>query len=145
MRKKKRGLRFFAPCCGLRGFGKQFGCDHTPKFLQAQGPQKCLLGSSPNPLDFGTNCPKVPARCACCLRPGLSLLGLIFPPVRVAEQIINVRLDRHSLPHIRLGLSVLSIRAFFFSESSRRSFFSASIFGSFAPPNISFIAAFAAR
>ena len=113
MRKKKRGLRFFAPCCGLRGFGKQFGCDHTPKFLQAQGPQKCLLGSSPNPLAFGTNCPKVPARCACCLRPGLSLLGLIFPPVRVAEQIINVRLDRHSLPHIRLGLSVLSIKGLF--------------------------------
>ena len=32
--------------------GKQFGCGHTPKFLLAAGPQKCLLGSSPNPLDF---------------------------------------------------------------------------------------------
>ena len=113
MRKKSVYLRFFAPFPGLAQNGKQFGCGHTPKFLQAQGPQKCLLGSSPNPLDFGTNCPKVPARCACCLRPGLTLLGLIFPPVCVAEQIINVRLDRHSLPHIRLGLAVLSIKGLF--------------------------------
>ena len=30
-------------------------------FCRAQGPQKCLLGSSPNPLYFGTNCPKAPA------------------------------------------------------------------------------------
>ena len=37
----------------------------------------------------------------------LSLLGLIFPPVRHAEQMINVRLDCHSLPHIRLGLAVI--------------------------------------
>ena len=113
MRKKSVYLRFFAPFSGLAQNGKQFGCGHTPKFLQAAGPQKCLLGSSPNPLDFGTNCPKVPARCACCLRPGLTLLGLISPPVRVAEQIINVRLDRHSLPHIRLGLAVLSIKGLF--------------------------------
>ena len=46
----------------------------------------------------------------------LSLLGLIFPPVRYAEQIINVRLDRHSLPHIRLGLAVFRIEGFFLSR-----------------------------
>ena len=40
----------------------------------------------------------------------LSLLGLIFPPVRYAEQIINVRLDRHGLPHFRLGLAVFRIK-----------------------------------
>ena len=109
----KRDLRFFAPCSGSARNGKQFGCGHTPKFLLAAGPQKCLLGSSPNPLDFGTNCPKVPALCAYCLRPGLTLRGLIFPPVRVAEQMINVRLDRHGLPHIRLGLAVFRIKGFF--------------------------------
>ena len=37
----------------------------------------------------------------------LLLLGLIFPPVRHAEQMINVRLDCHSLPQIRLGLAVI--------------------------------------
>ena len=46
----------------------------------------------------------------------LSLLGLIFPPVRYAEQIIKVRLDRHSLPHIRLGLAVFRIEGFFLSR-----------------------------
>ena len=103
----------FCAIFGLARNGKQGRCGHTCYFLVPLALRKCLLGSSPNPLDFGTNCPKVPARCACCLRPGLSLLGLIFPPVRVAEQIINVRLDRHSLPHIRLGLSVLSIKGLF--------------------------------
>ena len=46
----------------------------------------------------------------------LSLLGLIFPPVRHAEQMINVRFDRHSLPHIRLGLAVFRIESFFLSR-----------------------------
>ena len=46
----------------------------------------------------------------------LSLLGLIFPPVRHAKQMINVRLDRHSLPHICLGLAVFRIEGFFLSR-----------------------------
>ena len=96
--------------------GKQFGCGHTPKFLLAAGPQKCLLGSSPNPLYFGTNCPKVPVRCTVVCGPSLSFLGLIFPPVRHAEQMLNVRFDRHSLPHIRLGLAVFRIEGFFLSR-----------------------------
>ena len=74
--RRTRGLRFFAPCCGLRGVGKQFGCGHTPKFLLAAGPQKCLLGSSPNPLNFGTNCPEVPVRCTVVCGLSLSFLSL---------------------------------------------------------------------
>ena len=96
--------------------GKQFGCGHTPKFLLAAGPQKCLLGSSPNPQDFGTNCLKVPAQAPVVCGLSLSLLGLIFPPVRHAEQMVNVRFDRHSLPHIRLGLAVFRIEGFFLSR-----------------------------
>ena len=46
MRKEKHAPPFFAPFSGLAQNGKQFGCGHTPKFLQAAGPQKCLLGSS---------------------------------------------------------------------------------------------------
>ena len=42
----------------------------------------------------------------------LSLLGLIFPPARHAEQMINVRFDRHSLSHIRLGLAAFRIAGF---------------------------------
>ena len=44
--------------------------------------------------------------------PALPLLGLV-PLVRVAEQTVDVPLDRHSLPHIRLGLAVLRIEGFF--------------------------------
>ena len=46
----------------------------------------------------------------------LSLLGLIFPPVRMAEQVIDICLDRHGLPHIRLGLAVFRIEGFFLSR-----------------------------
>ena len=42
--------------------------------------------------------------------PELSLLGLIFTPIRMAEQMVNVRLDRHGLPHFRLGLAVFRIK-----------------------------------
>ena len=41
---------------GPARFGKQFECGHTRIFCRAAGPQKCLLGSSPNPQDFGTKC-----------------------------------------------------------------------------------------
>ena len=30
-------------------FGKQFGCGHTPKFLQGAGPAKMLVGELPKP------------------------------------------------------------------------------------------------
>jgi len=89
-RETERGPSFFSFLGGFSGVplnGKQFGCGHTPKFLLAAGPQKCLLGSSPNPLDFGTNCPKVPALCACCLRPVAIAPGPYFParPSRQAD------------------------------------------------------------
>ena len=104
-------------------FGKQFGCGHTPKFLLAAGPQKCLLGSSPNPLYFGTNCPKVPVRCTVVCGPSLSFLCLILTLVRYAEQMINVRLDCHSLPHIRLGLAIFRIKLFLLSRQLTAGFF----------------------
>ena len=114
MRKKSVYLRFFAPFLGVAQNGKQFECGHTPKFLQGRrAPQKCLLGSSPNPLDFWTLCPEVQAQAPVVCVPELSLLGLIFPPVRMAEQVIDICLDRHGLPHIRLGLAVLGIEGFF--------------------------------
>ena len=92
-------------------------------FCRAQGPQKCLLGISPNPLYFGTNCPKVPVCCTVVCGPSLSFLGLIFPPVRHAKQMINVRLDRHSLPHIRLSLAVFRIKLFLLSRQLTAGFF----------------------
>ena len=103
--------------------GKQFGCGHTPKFLLAAGPQKCLLGNSPNPLDFGTNCPKVPVRCTVVCGPSLSFLGLIFTLVCYAEQMINVRFYCHGLPHLPLGLPVFCIKRFLLSRQLTAGFF----------------------
>jgi len=104
-------------------FGKQFGCGHTPKFLLAAGPQKCLLGSSPNPLNFGTNCPKVPVRCTVVCGPSLSFLCLILTLVRYAEQMINVRFYCHGLPHLPLGIPVFCIKLFLLSRQLTAGFF----------------------
>ena len=104
-------------------FGKQFGCGHTPKFLLAAGPQKCLLGSSPNPLNLGTNCPEVPVRCTVVCGPSLSFLGLILTLVCYAEQMINVRFYCHGLPHLPLGLPVFCIKLFLLSRQLTAGFF----------------------
>ena len=104
-------------------FGKQFGCGHTPKFLLAAGPQKCLFGSSPNPLYFGTNCPKVPVRCTVVCGPSLSFLCLILTLVRYAEQMINVRFYCHGLPHLPLGIPVFCIKLFLLSRQLTAGFF----------------------
>ena len=44
--------------------------------------------------------------------PALPLLGLVFPPVRQAEQMIHVALDSHQLSHLPLGFPVLGIKGF---------------------------------
>lgn len=104
-------------------FGKQFGCGHTPKFLQGAGPAKMLVGELPNPLYFGTNCPKVPVRCTVVCGPSLSFLGLIFTLVCYAEQMINVRFYRHGLPHLPLGFPVFCIKLFLLSRQLTAGFF----------------------
>lgn len=116
MRKKKHAPPFFRATSGVARFGKQFGCGHTPKFSQAAGPQKCLLGSSPNPLNFWTLCPEVPAQAPVVGGPSLSFLGLILTLVCYAEQMINVRLYRHGLPHLPLGIPVFCIKLFLLSR-----------------------------
>ena len=123
MRKKSVYLRFFAPFSGVAQNGKQFECGHTRNFCRAQGPQKCLLGSSPNPLYFGTNCPEVPVRCTVVCGPSLSFLGLILTLVRYAEQMINVRFYCHGLPHLPLGIPVFCIKLFLLSRQLTAGFF----------------------
>ena len=115
--RKKTRPPFFRAMYRERTNGKQFGCGHTPKFLSPQARKNACWGAPRNPLDFGTNCPESSALCAYCLRPVAIAPGPYFPaPVRHAEQMINVRLDRHSLPHIRLGLAVFRIEGFFLSR-----------------------------
>ena len=49
MRKEKHAPPFFRATSGVARFGKQFGCGHTPKFLQGAGPAKMLVGELPKP------------------------------------------------------------------------------------------------
>ena len=53
----------------------------------------------------------------------LSLLGLIFSLVCYAEQMIDICLDRHSLPHPLLGLPVFHIESLFLSRQFLAGFF----------------------
>ena len=71
--RKEHAPPFFAPISGPARNGKQGRCAHTCYFAWPGAPQKCLLGSSPNPPDFWTLCPEVLVVCG----PALSLLGLI--------------------------------------------------------------------
>ena len=55
--------------------------------------------------------------------PELSLLGLIFTPARCAEQVVDVGLDCHGLPHILLGLAVFRVKGLFlFGQLTARLF-----------------------
>ena len=47
--RKEHAPPFFAPISGPARNGKQFGCGHTPKFLQGAGPAKMLVGELPKP------------------------------------------------------------------------------------------------
>lgn len=68
-------------------------------FSSPEGMKKCLLGSLPKPGDFGTKCPKV---LSAALQE-LPLLFLMFPATRGPDQMVDVGLDCHGLPHIPLG------------------------------------------
>ena len=113
MRKKSVYLRFLRHFRGLHKTASNSSVGTLEIFAGLGAPQKCLLGSSPNPLNFWTLCPEVQAQAPVVCVPELSLLGLIFPPVRMAEQMIDIRLDRHGLPHFLLGRPVLGIEGFF--------------------------------
>ena len=71
--RKEHAPPFFAPISGPARNGKQGKCGHTCYFCSPRGPQKRLLGSSPNPPDFWTLCPE-----ACCLRPRRYLSWALF-------------------------------------------------------------------
>ena len=131
--RKKAYPPFFAPYSRSTQNGKQGRCGHTCYFCWAAGSAKMLVGELPKPAGLRDKVSQSPGAYAYCLRPGLSLRSLIFPPVRVAEQMVNVRLDRHGLPHIRLGLAVLCIKGLFLFRQLPAGLFHIRYFGKFLP------------
>ena len=49
--------------------GKQFGCGHTPKFLQGAGPAKMLVGELPKPAVLRDKLSQSPGALHRSLRP----------------------------------------------------------------------------
>ena len=78
--------------------------------------------------------------------PSLPLLFLILTLVCHTQQIINVGLARHGLPHFLLGGPVLGVQGLFLRRQLAALFFNNwAIFGSLAPSSKSFKVALAAR
>jgi len=76
--KRKRNLRFFCAMLRVARFGKQFGCGHTPKFLQGAGPAKMLVGELPKPAVLRDKLSQSPGALHRSLRPVTIVPGPYF-------------------------------------------------------------------
>ena len=109
---------FFRGISGGRTNGKQGKCSHTCYFCIPVGCKNACWGASPNPaLRDKMSQSKLSAS------PSLPLLFLILAPVRHAQQIVNVGLDRHGLPHFLLGCPVLGVQGLFLRRQLAALFF----------------------
>ena len=106
MRKKSVYLRFLRHFQGLHKTASNSGVATLRNFHRPQARENACWGAPQTRRTSGHFVQKSLVVCG----PELSLLGLIFTPIRMAEQMVNVRLDRHGLPHFRLGLAVFRIK-----------------------------------
>ena len=109
MRKKSVYLRFLHPFRGLHKTASNSGVATLRNFHRPQARENACWGAPQTRRTSGHFVQKSLVVCG----PELSLLGLIFTPVRMAEQVIDIRLDCHGLPHFRLGFAVLGIEGLF--------------------------------
>ena len=108
MRKRKYAPPFFALFWGQRTNGKQGKCGHTCYFCSPRGRKNACWGASPNPALWDKM-----SQSKLSASPSLPLLFLILAPICHAQQIVNVGLDRHGLPHFLLDGPVLGVQSFF--------------------------------
>lgn len=109
---------FFRGVSGVRTNGKQGKCSHTCYFCIPAGCKNACWGASPNPaLRDKMSQSKLSAS------PSLPLLFLILASVRHAQQMVNVCLDRHGLPHFLLGGPVLGVQGLFLRRQLAALFF----------------------
>ena len=109
MRKKSVYLRFLRHFRGLHKTASNSGVATLRNFHRPQARENACWGAPQTRRTSGHFVQKSLVVCG----PELSLLGLIFTPIRMAEQMVNVRLDRNGLPHLRLGLAVFRIESLF--------------------------------
>lgn len=107
-RKERRCLRFFM---GFPGYAltASRASVATLAIFASRRDAKMLIGEPPQTRHFGTKCPKV----ICLRHRSLSLLFLFVLAVRDTQQMVDVGLDRHGLPHFLLRRAVLGIERLF--------------------------------
>ena len=93
---------------GERTNGKQGKCSHTCYFCIPAGCKNACWGASPNPALWDKM-----SQSNCLRHRRLSLLFLSALAVRDAQQMIDIGLDRHGLPHLLLRRSVVSVECLF--------------------------------
>ena len=113
MRKKSVTSVFLRHVAEAHEMASNSGVATLRNFCWPQARKNACWGASQTRWTSGQIVPKSRRYAPVVCGLSLSLLGLIFPPVRMAEQIINVCLDRNGLPHIRLGFAVLGIEGLF--------------------------------
>ena len=99
---------FFRGVSGVRTNGKQGKCSHTCYFCIPAGRKNACWGASPNPALWDKM-----SQSNCLRHRRLSLLFLFALAVRNAQQMVDVGLDRHGLPHFLLRRSVISVECLF--------------------------------
>ena len=98
----------FCAVFGLARNGKQGECIDTHYFCAPRGRKNACWGASPNPALWDKM-----SQSNCLRHRRLSLLFLSALAVRDAQQMIDIGLDRHGLPHLLLRRSVVSVECLF--------------------------------
>ena len=87
-------------------------------FAAREGHKNACWGASPNPT-----LRDILSQSKLSASPSLPLLFLILAPVRHAQQMVNISLDRHGLPHFLLGGPVLGVQGLFLRRQLAAFFF----------------------
>ena len=118
MRKRNTHLRFLRSIGGNALTASRASVATLAIFAAREGRKNACWGASPNPaLRDKMSQSKLSASLS------LPLLFLILAPVRHAQQIVNVGLDRHGLPHFLLGGPVLGVQGLFLRRQLAALFF----------------------
>ena len=118
MRKKKHAPPFFALFGGSALTASRASVATLAIFAAREGRKNACWGASPTPaLRDKMSQSKLSAS------PSLPLLFLILASVRHAQQIVNIGLDRHGLPHFLLGCPVLGVQGLFLRRQLAALFF----------------------
>ena len=118
MRKKNTHLRFLRSIGGNALTASRASVATLAIFAAREGRKNACWGASPTPA-----LRDILSQSKLSASPSLPLLFLILAPVRHAQQMVNIGLDRHGLPHFLLGSPVLGVQGLFLRRQLAALFF----------------------